>query len=286
VGHPRLEAEDIERQEENYSWSQDLLEYEEEEDDFEDGENENVGGEREGGRVLLQNMEMSAEEYMSSRVPAKTKQATEAAVKMFNMWTADYNKEFGTDWCENIDNIHDEDLAPALAAWLQGLARPTGDLYNASSLVTYANSMARHLKTTRRTDIKRDPEFYDFQQILKYRQQDSAAAAKLPGINASNPLDIDDLNKAWRAGMLGDGSPKAAGATMVLNLLGMCGFRSVEEVYQLKNCDFTASVASQGGGIPDWVEVSERVSKTRRGYKGGCRKLKPKLFANRQDPSR
>ena len=274
----------------NYEWGDDDYqgweseeEVADEEEQVEDEDEETEG--QAGGRVQKENMAMTPGQFLASRIPTTTRKANEAAVRLFNLWTCEYNREFQATWCENIEGVHDEDLPWHLAAWLQGLLMPTGEQYNASSLVTYCNAMARHLRQTRHIDIKRDPNFYDFQQILKARQLDSASEGKLPGKNAMLPLSKTDLEQAWRAGALGLGDPRAAGATMIMNLIGMCGFRSVEEVYMTRNDDFKLSLSSTEG-VADYIEVSERISKMRRGFKGGMRLLQPKLFAYHAKPAR
>ena len=272
----RVEDEVEEEEEEEEEVQEEVL-------DFEDENEEDVV--ETGGRVKRSNMAMTNFQFLASRIPTSTKRSNEGAVKLFNMWTVEYNREYGTTWCENIEGVHDEDLPWHLASWLQGLLRPTGEEYNASSLNTYCNAMARHLRQSRHIDIKRDPDFYDFQQILKARQQDAADAGQLPGINAMNPLSKQDLEKAWQAGRLGMQDPKSAAATFVMYLIGMCGFRSVEEVYQTRNSDFTHSLATNNG-VPDHISVSERISKMRRGHKGGVRLLEPKLFAYHNNPDR
>jgi hypothetical protein len=268
---------------ENYDWSQEGPDEHQESDEVDDSTEEDT--EPRPGRVIIANMDKTPGQFIESRVPQKTRKSTENSVKMFSSWTAEFNYEFGTEWPEDVDDVPDDELPDTLAAWLQGLARPTGELYNASSLVTFANSMARHLKHTRKLDIRKDPAYYNFQQVLKARQQDSAAAAKLPGVNASKPISREDLEVAWRAGALGTGSPKAAAATMVLNMIGMCGFRSCAEVYNLQNGDFKPSLASVAG-VPNFIDVDERISKMRRGHKGGSRVLKAKLFADHKNPAR
>ena len=267
--------------EENYDWSQPAVG----EDSDEDGVLSEENAELKAGRVIIANMNKTPAQFIESRVPKKTRKSTEHSMNLFSSWTAEYNQEFGTEYPVNVDQVPDDELPDALAAWLQGLARPNGELYNASSLITFANSMARHLKGTRKVDIKYDPKFYNFQQVLKARQQDSAAAAKLPGVNASKPISREDLEVAWRADALGTGSPRAAAATMVMNMIGMCGFRSCTEVYSLQNKDFKPSLASVRG-VPDFIDVDERISKMRRGHKGGSRVLKAKLFADHKNPSR
>ena len=69
-----------------------------------------------------------------------------------------------------------------------------GSPYNASTLVTYYNGIARFFVDEKKLNIWKDPEFVRLSKVLSRRQEESVKAGKIPGITASNPILV------WRKG--------------------------------------------------------------------------------------
>jgi hypothetical protein len=66
-------------------------------------------------------------------------------------------------------------------------------------------------------------------------------------------------------------------------LISNLGFRANFEVYNIQNEDIIFRPVGEGG-VPQWIELSERVTKTRRGKTHNIRELDPKVFPDNENP--
>ena len=89
--------------------------------------------------------------------------------------------------------------------------------------------------------------------------------------------------------MLGEGAlersgPRSLLSTVYFSLISNLGFRANLEVYDIQNEDVIFGPEGKGG-IPEWIEISERVTKTRRGGSHSIRDLVQKVFADQENPN-
>ena len=81
----------------------------------------------------------------------------------------------------------------------------------------------------------------------------------------------------WDKGQLGQHNPQALINTVQFIMISQLGFRAAEEVYNVMNEDVVFKNCDKDG-VPEKVEVSERVTKTRQGGKSDVRDLMPGVF--------
>ena len=116
-----------------------------------------------------------------------------------------------------------------------------GEVFNASSLCTYFQSLCRFLATdySPKLEVKTDPRFKIVQDILSRRCTDVAEQGGRPGKNASKAVSYDTLKLAYEHGSLGRGNPKALVTTVHYNMVSGFGYCAITEIYIIKTEDIT-----------------------------------------------
>jgi hypothetical protein len=216
-------------------------------------------------------------EFVKTNVPVNTRKSTDGAVRLFNLVGAELG--FPGD----LDSMTTEELPKNLATFFQAVTREGGKLYNASSLQTHHQSLVRYLKDTREIDILSDPRFNIVTKVLKIRQAESTSAGEVRGKHGSKAIQPKHFAQALKQGKFGAGSPQALNATIVKILMGLCGFRARDEIRIINNCDLIPSKECVDG-VPNSLQISERISKMLRGAKG-TREITPTIYANHNDPA-
>ena len=172
-----------------------------------------------------------------------------------------------------------------LAKFFMVVTKVDGDAMNASSLETIYASLARFLSTefVPRIDIKADVNFKTVRENLDAAKQESTKEGHRPGKNKARPFQDEHIELCWRKKTLGRSNPRSLVTTIHFHLLSNLGFRANLEVYNIKNEDLIMGPMGEGG-VPEWIELSERVTKTRRGKTHNIRELDPKVYPDHENP--
>ena len=99
---------------------------------------------------------------------------------------------------------------------------------------------------------------------LAARSLQSVASGQRPGKNAAMAISGEHLQKALSEGTMGRSNPRALITTAHYVLVTGFGLRSVTESYNVLNGDLIHGPEVGSSGLPDWIQLSERVTKTRR----------------------
>ena len=234
-------------------------------------------------RLDDQNLDLSDQDYLLKNESKKTKASTKYAVKTFNsVMESIAQKNPDGNW-PPLEKVSDEDLPRVLAKFLKVVVKPDGSKYNASSLSTMFASLVRHIAVTREIDVKRDVKFKTVLSILRDRCTESAKDGQRPGINKSSSVKPEDVKKAVDSGNLGRSNPDALVATVQFQLMVGFGCRAVEEIHAICNKDIIKGPLTSNGE-PEYLELSERITKTRRGVKNQEREIAGRVYQDSSCP--
>ena len=230
------------------------------------------------------NLFMEPEDHVRKRVPKTTKKSTEYAVNLFNTTMLQVSKELNFQHKDLLE-ISVDDLPWCLSKFFMVVSKADGTPLNASSLETIYASLARFLSTEfdPKIDIKSEVKFKIVKSNLDAAKQDSTAGGQRPGKHKTRPFKDEHILLCWQKKKLGRRYPRSLVSTVHLVLLSNLGFRANKEVCDIQNEDIIMGPVGEGG-VPQWIELSERVTKTRRGKTHNIRELDPKVFPDHENP--
>ena len=221
---------------------------------------ENINQEKCKNRVKRENMGHSTEEYLEKNQPTNTKRSIKTAIDALDKVI----KQLHDDEARNLIDIPEDTLAQYVEEFFKCVVKEDGTSYNASSLSTYYNSIARYLIEKKQLDIKKNPKFSRVSKILARRQEESVREGLIPGKNASKAIPKEVLAEVISKGKIGYDDPRALTANVIKSFQAGFGIRNREEMYEIKNSDIEMGPLKPNG-VPEFIELGERITKTRRG---------------------
>ena len=245
----------------------------------------NVGLKKGGkcSRVDPAMLEVDHNQFLEDAKPVNTKKSTKGAVSLFNGVMEELELS-----CLEASKV--EELPKNLNTFFRVLRKPSKNneeeqlgYYNASSLETYFQSLARAIKELFTVDIKSDVRFHQCRETLKVKKQESTANAEVAGKNAKKSIPAKSLALAYAKEKLGTNNPQALCATVVLAAMGPWGCRLKDEIYNIRNQDLEYG-PKDDEGIPEYIKLSERLTKVERGQRRQPRELAKTLYADKEMP--
>ena len=215
---------------------------------------------KERTRVKTDNLKVSTSDYLEKTKPENTKKSIKTSVNAMK----DVLKVLHPEETRDLTELPNETLADYLEEFFMSVLRKDGSTYNASTLGTYYNGLARYFVDVKKLDIKKEPEFVRVSQVLSRRQEESVKEGKIPGENASKPIPLEVLVDVVAQGNIGLDSPRALTANVIQCFEVGFGIRSGAEMYEIRNGDIKIGPMKQNG-IPEYIELGERMTKKRRG---------------------
>ena len=174
-------------------------------------------------RIDFANVGLSPEEYIKSRTPQETKKSTKQAVKLYDTVMGKKATMDGAIFKPILETPVDE-LPNMLSSFFLVAKKVNGNVYNASSLSTYFQSLARFIVREYKPpiDIKTDPRFKIVRDTLDSRCTEVAELGERPGKHAARSVSEDTMKLAFEKGTLGRSNPRAL-VTLIQHLM-MTGF--------------------------------------------------------------
>lgn len=126
-------------------------------------------------------------------------------------------------------------------------------------------------------------DFILSRDALKSKQKHLKKEGKGNKPNKAECLTDNEINLFYEKGLLGDDSAESMLNTLWLNNSIHFGFRGSDEHYKLKWGDIVKKQTSDG---TKFLQFNERLTKTRTGDNNETRKTNPKMFENKNNPSR
>ena len=94
-----------------------------------------------------------------------------------------------------------------------------------------------------------------------------ASEGEIPGKHAAKAIPKEVLAEVIAKGKIGFDDPRALTANVVKSFQAGFGTRNREEMYSIQNGDIDIGPLKMNG-VPEYLELSERITKTRRGKRG------------------
>ena len=232
--------------------------------------------------VKLSNANKDPALYAMEMQSKDTQKSTKYAVTTYN----DTMKTIHGAAHLDLQQVPISELPTRLAKFFMVVTKRNGQTsLNASTLGTIYQSLARFLSEdyTPMVDIKADPRFKVVKKNLKAAQKASCKEGQVPGKMRTEAFQDEHLAECWEKKTLGRDNPDALLSTVHGVCIMQLGFRAKKECYNLHNEDFIFGKVGNHG-IPDKVEVSERITKTRQGELNGVRNLRPVIYADHANP--
>ena len=224
---------------------------------------ENIKEKKVLNRVKIENMQESTENFLENAKPVNSKRAMKTAIVALETII----KQLHPDEQRGLLEIPHDDLAQYVEEFFKCVVKEDGSIYNASTLSTYYNSIARYFVEKKQLDIKKDQKFSRVSKILTRRQEESVREGEIPGKNAAKAIPNEVLAEVIAQGMIGYDGPKSLTANVIKSFQAGFGIRNREEMYEIRNRDVEIGPAKLNG-VPEYIELGERITKTRRGKRG------------------
>ena len=230
------------------------------------------------------NVAKDINEFLDENQPKETKRCTEKTERLFNEVMMAYHEQAGSHFTE-LKDIKLEDLPSEVARFFMVVRKKNGSCYNGSSLQTYYQSLARFLASEKfhsPLDIKEDLRFKKVREVLKLKCTESAQDGERPGKNASRAVSSLDVKLAYDKQTLGRSNPRALVTTVHQICMTGFGCRANKETYEIKNEDIIHGPLHKTG-FPEYLELSERITKTRRGGSNDVRDISGRVYLDEEN---
>ena len=187
---------------------------------------------------------------------------------------------------ESLQEASAERLPYLLQKFLQSATKVGGQVYSSGSLNTLVNGISNYLKSREvdPVDVKYDFRFKKVHEMLRVRTRVSASEGRGTGCNAKRAVTQAHLAAALEIGSIGRNGPKSLTAAAYLAMVIGMGCRTGAECYMIRNGDLTIGPLSERTGVPQYIELAERITKTRKGNQGDERELTPRIFPDDEYP--
>ena len=228
---------------------------------------------------------LSPEQYMEQMRNGNTRRNDETAVKTFERVMAELSKKTGEVY-ESLEEATGDRLPFLLSKYLQAAKKVDGSVYASGTIITLFNGICSFLcrRDHEKVDVKTDVRFREVRDMLSLQTGLSAAAGRGTGCASKRPITPAHLGLAIQAGTVGRGSPKALITSVHLGAVLGWGCRTGAECHMITNSDLIFGPNDSKHGVPEWIELSERITKTRSGNPGDERELKPRIFPDHKFP--
>ena len=223
--------------------------------------------------------------YLELNRNGNTKRNCDVAMKTYNRVMSDLSRRSGETF-EPLKEASVERLPYLLMKFLQSAKRADGSVYASGTINTNFNGICNILaaKEDQPVSVKVDPRFKKVLEMLKIKTGLSAAEGRGAGCDAKRPVTSEHLRLAVAAGSIGRGGPKSLVTSVYLGAVLGWGCRAGAECHMIQNKDLIAGPVDRKTGVPEWIELSERVTKTRTGNPGDERELIPRIFPDDEFP--
>ena len=194
--------------------------------------------------------------------------------------------ERGGETFEPLKEALAERLPYLLCKFLQAAKKSDGKVYAAGTINSIFNSMCNILSTREiePVNVKSDVRFKKVREMLKVQTTKSAMEGRGTGCDAKRSVTKEHLGLALEAGTIGRNAPKPLSTSAYLGAVLGWGCRAGAECHMIQNDDLIFGPLSKKSGVPEWIELSERVTKTRNGNPGDERELIPRIFPDDEFP--
>ena len=224
-------------------------------------------------------------EYLDLNRNGNTRRNAEMALRTYERIMSSLSERSGEVF-EPLKEASLGRLPYLLMKFLQSAKKPDGTVYASGTINTNFNGICNLLSSRENepVNVKSDARFKRVLEMLKVQTTLSATAGRGSGCEAKRPVSKEHLGLALNAGTIGRKAPKPLVTSVYLGSVLGWGCRAGAEVHMIQNQDLVYGPINQKTGVNDWIELSERVTKTRTGNPGDERELVPRIFPDDEFP--
>ena len=238
-----------------------------------------------GGAVNPDLDEMDPDDYLALHANANTMKNELYSLDVYKRVMNQLTEKFG-DQYESLQEASAEQLPYLLQKFLQTATKASGQVYSSGSLNTLVSGISTYLKGRQvdPVDVKLDPRFKKVHDMLRVQTRVSASEGRGSGCDSKRPMTQAHLAAALEVGSIGRNAPRPLVTATYFSVVVGMGCRTGTEVHMIQNGDLTFGPVSERTGVPQWIELNERITKTRKGNQGDERELTPRLFPDDEFP--
>ena len=228
--------------------------------------------------------DMSVEDFIDNSKADATKKVEQSVLNLFEEYlNSVHSKKYSG---KSLKDVADDEVADLVQKFFMAMRKEDGSSYCPSSLQTYYRAMVRLLESIKGINAKTDERFSKMGKIVNGQQKRSVEEGLTAGMNSSKAIPPSYLAESWKAGYFGNSNPVSLRAAVALLFQSTFGLRGVKEMYQILNGDVQVGPAREDG-IPSFLKLGERITKTSRGKKGeASAKVEAKMFPDDKNPER
>ena len=237
--------------------------------------------------LALINSDLSVNQYLDASKSESSKKAVVGIKTIFNQTMDSLNHMDKNNQYKHLEDMTMEELPAGLAKFFMVCTKKDGSCFNASSLNTHYLSMVRFLKLrdSEPVDIQTDVRFSKIKEVIKARCVESVKSGNGAGKHASQSLNADELKQIMNSPGMSRENPKGLIALTHYTVMTGLGARARQECRDMKNSDLIHGPKSSVEGLPEYITLNERLTKTRRGGKGQTRELPGRVFLDLEYPN-
>ena len=216
------------------------------------------------GRFSFKSANQPSSAFIAENTAENTSKSNKTVINLLNLFLIEYHPEW------TIETVPLLKFPQVLCSFFQSITKEGGESLGAGTLQTYLNALRRILIEKRELDISKEPNFGQVFKVVQLKQRESCMNGETVGKHASEPVPPEVLWEAWSQGVLGNKDPHSLLAAVKLHLQTGFGCRSQTEMYNILNGDIEEG-KERSDGLPSFLKLSERCTKTRSGKNGqGC----------------
>ena len=224
-------------------------------------------------------------DYLELNKNGNTRKNSDMALRQYERVMSRLSERGGEDF-ESLKEASVERLPYLLLKFLQSAKKSDGTVYAAGTINTIFNSLCNILSSRENepVNIKTDVQFKKVREMLKVQTTKSALEGRGTGCDAKRAVTKEHLSMGLQAGTIGRNAPKPLSTSAYLGAVLGWGCRTGAECHMIQNKDLIFGPVNKKTGVPEWIELSERVTKTRTGNPGDERELVPRIFPDDEFP--
>ena len=223
--------------------------------------------------------------YLELNKNGNTRRNGEVALRTYDRVMADLSRG-SKEVFEPLKEATVERLPHLLMKFLQSAKKADGSVYASGTIHTNFNMICNVLaaRELNPVNVKGDPRFKPVLEMLKLKVGQSATEGRGAGCDAKRPVTPEHLQRAISSGTIGRECPKSLVTSVYLGAVLGWGCRAGAECHMIQNQDLIYGPINRKSGVPEWIELSERITKTRGGNPGDERELIPRIFPDDEFP--
>ena len=228
------------------------------------------------------------EQAKANSIPCNTKKNTSWAVNVWKAWSAHRREKcsYVSEWPVHLFLAQPHELDYWLSKFVLEARKANGEPYPPDTLYVICAGLLRYIREKRpEINIFKDHQYTGFRKTLDGEMKRLRSAGIGVKRKQAEPITIEEENKLWERGALGEHDPQ----TLLDTMLFLCGIhfalRSGQEHCNLRLSQFEVQNSEEGS---DCLIYTENTSKNNQGGLAH-RKIKQKMvtcYANEDNPQR